>query len=72
VNEPVTWGPPRVERADAARNRRLLLVTARDIIAGQGTGQLTMDGLAERAGLGFCAGHGLSTQTLIDRMGGSP
>ena len=52
MNQPVTWGPPRAERADAARNRRLLLVTAREIIAGQGVGQLTMDGLAERAGLG--------------------
>src|ERR1700736_1760857 len=52
MNQPVTWGPPRAERADAARNRRLLLVTAREIIAGQGAGQLTMDGLAERAGLG--------------------
>jgi AcrR family transcriptional regulator len=52
MSQPVTWGPPPVERADAARNRRLLLVTAREIIAGQGAAQLTMDGLAERAGLG--------------------
>src|SRR5580704_18498583 len=52
MNQPVTWGPPRAERADAARNRRLLLVTAREIIAEQGVAQLTMDGLAERAGLG--------------------
>jgi AcrR family transcriptional regulator len=52
MNQPVTWGPPRTERADAARNRRLLLVTAREIIAEQGAAQLTMDGLAERAGLG--------------------
>src|ERR1700679_107193 len=52
MSQPVTWGAPPPERADAARNRRLLLVTAREIIAGQGTGQLTMDGLAERAGLG--------------------
>ncbi len=52
MNQPVTWGPPPADRADAARNRRLLLATARDIIAGQGAGQLTMDGLAERAGLG--------------------
>jgi polyketide synthase 12 len=52
MNQPVTWGSPPAERADAARNRRLLLVTAREIIAGQGAGQLTMDGLAERAGLG--------------------
>jgi AcrR family transcriptional regulator len=52
MSQPVTWGSPHAERADAARNRRLLLVTAREIIAGQGAGQLTMDGLAERAGLG--------------------
>src|SRR5579863_1484401 len=52
MNQPVTWGPPRAERADAARNRRLLLVTARESIAGQGADKLTMDGLAERAGLG--------------------
>jgi AcrR family transcriptional regulator len=52
MNEPVTWGPPPAERADAARNRRLLLATAREIIAGQGADKLTMDGLADRAGLG--------------------
>src|SRR5271169_5689384 len=52
MSQPVTWGPPHAERADAARNRRLLLATAREIIAAQGAGQLTMDGLAERAGLG--------------------
>jgi AcrR family transcriptional regulator len=52
VNQPVTWGPPRAERADAARNRQLLLAAAREIIAEQGPDRLTMDGLAERAGLG--------------------
>jgi AcrR family transcriptional regulator len=52
MNQPVTWGPPSAERADAARNRRLLLATAREIIAGQGADKLTMDGLADRAGLG--------------------
>ena len=52
MHQPVTWGPPRAERADAARNRRLLLATAREIIAAQGADKLTMDGLAERAGLG--------------------
>ena len=52
MNQPVTWGSPPAERADAARNRRLLLATAREIIDGQGAGKLTMDGLAERAGLG--------------------
>jgi polyketide synthase 12 len=52
MNQPMTWGPPRAERADAARNRRHLLATAREIIAVQGTEMLTMDALAQRAGLG--------------------
>ena len=53
MNEPVlTWGAPRAERADAARNRRHLLDTAREMLAEQGPDTLTMDGLAERAGLG--------------------
>jgi polyketide synthase 12 len=52
MSQPVTWGPPPAERADAARNRRHLLVTAREMIAADGTDKLTMDGLAERAGLG--------------------
>src|SRR5580704_11641620 len=52
MNQPVTWGSPRAERADAARNRRLLLATAREMLAEQGADNLTMDGLAERAGLG--------------------
>jgi AcrR family transcriptional regulator len=43
---------PPAERADAARNRRHLLATAREILAEQGADTLTMDGLAERAGLG--------------------
>ena len=52
MNQPVTWGAPPAERADAARNRRLLLATAREMVAAQGADKLTMDGLAERAGLG--------------------
>jgi AcrR family transcriptional regulator len=52
VNQPVTWGAPPAERADAARNRRHLLATARDMLAEQGVDKLTMDALAERAGLG--------------------
>jgi AcrR family transcriptional regulator len=52
MSQPMTWGPPRAERADAARNRRHLLATAREIIAGQGIDTLTMDALAQRAGLG--------------------
>jgi AcrR family transcriptional regulator len=55
MNQPVTWGTQHAEhaeRADAARNRRLLLATARKMLAEHGAGKLTMDGLAERAGLG--------------------
>ena len=48
----LTLGPPPRERADAARNRRRLLVTAREMLAAQGADKLTMDALAERAGLG--------------------
>jgi polyketide synthase 12 len=43
---------PRAERADAARNRRHLLAVAREMLAEAGADKLTMDGLAERAGLG--------------------
>jgi AcrR family transcriptional regulator len=52
VNQSVIWGRPRAERADAARNRRVLLAAAREMIAGRGADTLTMDALAERAGLG--------------------
>jgi polyketide synthase 12 len=61
MSQPVTWGPPgpddtegngRPERADAARNRRLLLTVAREMLATEGADKLTMDALADRAGLG--------------------
>jgi polyketide synthase 12 len=53
MNEPaLALGPPRPERADAARNRRHLLAVAREMLAAQGADKLTMDALAERAGLG--------------------
>ena len=52
MSQPVAWGPPHAERADAARNRVLLLAAAREMIATQGVDKLTMDGLAERAGVG--------------------
>jgi AcrR family transcriptional regulator len=52
VDQSVVWGPPAPERADAARNRLHLLATARQMLAEHGPDQLTMDGLAERAGLG--------------------
>jgi polyketide synthase 12 len=52
VDRPVVWGAPPAERADAARNRLHLLTTAREMLAERGPDRLTMDGLAERAGLG--------------------
>ena len=53
MNQPgLTLGPPPRERADAARNRRHLLATAQAMLAEQGADRLTMDALAERAGLG--------------------
>jgi len=53
VDRPVlSVAAPRIERADAVRNRRRLLATAREMLAEQGADKLTMDGLAERAGLG--------------------
>ena len=52
MNRPVLWGAPPAERADAARNRLHLLSTARDMLGEQGPERLTMDALAERAGLG--------------------
>ncbi|MGW6404678.1 TetR/AcrR family transcriptional regulator [Streptomyces sp. NPDC055134] len=53
MNSPlVPLGRPRTERADAARNRAQLLDTARAMVAEIGVEKVTMDGLAERAGLG--------------------
>ncbi len=40
------------ERADAARNRVLLIQTAREMLADVGIDRITMDALAERSGLG--------------------
>jgi AcrR family transcriptional regulator len=45
-------GAPRPERADAARNRELLLKTARVLVAEHGASDVTMDELAARSGLG--------------------
>lgn len=52
--EPValSLGRPREERADAARNRAHLIDVARQMVAELGADKVTMDGLAERAGLG--------------------
>ena len=52
MNQPVIWGAPHAERADAARSRLHLLTTARQMLAEQGPARPTTDGLAERAGLG--------------------
>ncbi|MBR7833294.1 TetR/AcrR family transcriptional regulator [Actinospica durhamensis] len=48
----VPLGKPRPERADAARNRELLLANVREMLAAGGAGSVTMDALAERAQLG--------------------
>ncbi|MFD4668150.1 TetR/AcrR family transcriptional regulator [Lentzea sp. NPDC058450] len=52
--EPVALplGRPREERADAARNRAHLIEVARGMVAELGADKVTMDGLADRAGLG--------------------
>lgn len=53
MNSPlVPLGKPRGERADAARNREHLLEVVREMVAERGVAKVTMDGLAERAGLG--------------------
>jgi hypothetical protein len=51
MSQPVSWGPP-TERADAARNWRVLLATARAMLAEHGPDRLTIDAPAERAGVG--------------------
>jgi len=48
----VPIGRPRAERADAVRNREHLLDVARQMLAESGPEAVTMDCLAERAGLG--------------------
>jgi AcrR family transcriptional regulator len=52
--EPVALplGRSREERADAARNRARLIEVARQMVGELGADRVTMDGLAERAGLG--------------------
>ncbi|HEY3752166.1 MAG TPA: helix-turn-helix domain-containing protein [Pseudonocardiaceae bacterium] len=52
MDRSVVWGAPPAERVDAARNRLHLLSTAREMLAELGSDKLTMDGLAQRAGLG--------------------
>lgn len=50
--EPISLSPPREERADAVRNRAHLIEVARLMVDELGVEKVTMDGLAERAGLG--------------------
>ena len=52
MSQPITWGTAPAERADAARNRLRLLAAAREMLAERGADALTMDALAERAGVG--------------------
>lgn len=47
---PMAGAPP--ERADAARNRQLLLAAARRLLDASGTAGLTMDAVAREAGVG--------------------
>lgn len=49
---PLLTSPPGVERADAARNRRVLVETARRMIERDGIDSLTMDALAAESELG--------------------
>jgi AcrR family transcriptional regulator len=48
----VPLGRPRPQRADAVRNREHLVAVARAAFTEAGAAGITMDGLAERAGLG--------------------
>ncbi|MFD9738353.1 TetR/AcrR family transcriptional regulator [Umezawaea sp. NPDC059074] len=50
--EPISLGRPREERSDAVRNRAHLIEVARLMVDELGVDKVTMDGLAERAGLG--------------------
>lgn len=55
-SDPVDSGPDPerhgMERADAARNRRLLLAAAKTLIDGHGAAAVTMDAVARQAGVG--------------------
>ncbi|MBF6336259.1 TetR/AcrR family transcriptional regulator [Nocardia abscessus] len=52
VGAPLLGTAEPAERADAARNRRLLLDAAQQLVREQGVDSLTMDALAKRAGVG--------------------
>ena len=51
-NPLVPFGDPRPPRADAVRNRERMLAVARGLLAEHGAAGITMDGLAQQAGLG--------------------
>ncbi|MFG1795735.1 TetR/AcrR family transcriptional regulator [Nocardia sp. NPDC049149] len=52
VGTPLLGDTEPAERADAARNRQLLLDAAQQLVREQGVDSLTMDALAKRAGVG--------------------
>jgi AcrR family transcriptional regulator len=52
VGAPLPGTSEPAERADAARNRRLLLDAAQQLVREHGVDSLTMDALAKRAGVG--------------------
>lgn len=58
-------GQPQPERADAARNRRLLLAAAREIMRQDGVDALSMDRVAAQAGVGV----GTVYRRFTDRAG---
>lgn len=55
----------RRERADAARNRRVVLAAARELFDEHGVAHVTMDDVAERAGVG----KGTLYRRFVDRSG---
>jgi len=66
VTSPVVpFGQPPGERADAARNRELLLRVASEMVEELGVEKVTMDGLAERA----CLGKGTVFRRFGSRAG---
>lgn len=66
------WDPQKVERSDAARNRRRVLETARDLFAREGATQVTMEEIAHESGVGKGTLYrkfphkGLLCQALLD------
>ncbi|MFE3541584.1 TetR/AcrR family transcriptional regulator [Nocardia sp. NPDC059177] len=52
IGQPLPGAAEPVERADAARNRALLLDAAQQLVREHGVDGLTMDALAKRAGVG--------------------